>query len=137
EGATFESILRFGAERGQFVQAKDSADGREAWIKARMADHHSPGRRLIQPLSDGRWLQVQETRSRSGHIVGVRTDITDLKRAENLIKQQAERDPLTGLYNRRAMLERLTRCLTPGRGVGTGRVGALLIADLDDFKLVN
>jgi len=137
EGATFESILRFGVEQGQFLQAKDNMGGRDAWIEARLSDHRNPGKRLIQPLSDGRWLQVQETRSRSGHIVGVRTDITELKRAEGQIKRQAERDPLTGLHNRRAMLERLTRCLTPGRGVGTGRIGALLIMDLDDFKLVN
>ena len=49
------------------------------------------------------------------------------------LKRQAERDPLTGLYNRaaveRRIAEALERLTPPG--------GALLYADLDNFKAVN
>ncbi|MDR3474961.1 MAG: EAL domain-containing protein [Devosia sp.] len=135
EGTTFESILRHGLENGQFVQAKDSPAARQAWFEARMQDHRSPGRRLIQHLAGGRWLQVQEKQSQSVHTVGVCTDITELKLAERQMKLQAECDPLTGLYNRRAMLERLSRCLSSARQPVA--VGALILVDLDGFKLVN
>src|SRR5690606_33178918 len=74
-------------------------------------------------------------RSESGNTVGVRTDITDLKRAELIIKQQAERDPLTGLYNRSVLVNRLQRALT--RAQRGGYTGALVVADLDNFKMVN
>ena len=135
EGASFESILRYGVEQGQFTLSKETEASRQAWFEARMQDHRNPGRRLIQHLAGGRWLQVQERLSRSGYVVGVRTDITELKLAERQIKQQAERDPLTGLYNRRVVLDRLGRLLNAERQ--PTRLGALVLVDLDGFKSVN
>ena len=58
-------------------------------------------------------------------------DITPLKSQENLIKQQALEDPLTGLLNRRAFDSLLAEALAEGRGL------ALLLIDLDGFKPVN
>ena len=54
----------------------------EGWIDRRLqqhADSHGPS---VHALSDGRWMQVNEKRTRDGGIVGVYTDITSLKRAE-------------------------------------------------------
>lgn len=68
-------------------------------------------------------------------MVGVRTDITSLKRAELTIKNQAEHDPLTGLYNRSVLNDQLERAVQRARH--GGYCGALVIADLDDFKAVN
>lgn len=62
-------------------------------------------------------------------------DITPRKEKENLIRQQALEDPLTGLLNRRAFTqrigERLMECARNGSGM------ALLLIDLDGFKQVN
>lgn len=135
EGASFESILRYGLKHGQFLNVRDTEAARESWLSSRLKDHSTPGRTFIQHLSGDRWLQVQERRSPAGYVVGVRTDVTDLKRAERKIKEQAARDPLTGLYNRRAMLERLERALEGARR--DERAGALLLLDLDGFKQVN
>jgi len=135
EGATFESILRYGIDHGQFARIGSTRTEQDAWFEARLRDHHNPGRRWIQHLADDRWLQVQERVSRSGHVVGVRTDVTDLKLAERKIKQQAERDPLTGLYNRRVVLDRLGRLLASASQAE--RFGALVLVDLDGFKAVN
>ncbi|SEL47775.1 diguanylate cyclase (GGDEF) domain-containing protein [Blastococcus sp. DSM 46786] len=49
------------------------------------------------------------------------------------IREQARTDELTGLPNRRALLEHARTALTPG----TGRPVALLLLDLDGFKEVN
>ncbi len=134
-GVSFENILRFGVENGQFNLAKNTPEAREAWIAARMREHHNPGKKVLQQLSDGRWLQMRERQSRSGYVVGVRSDITDLKQAELVIKRQAEQDPLTGLFNRAVLLERLADAVAASER--TGRQGALMLVDLDDFKGVN
>jgi diguanylate cyclase (GGDEF)-like protein/PAS domain S-box-containing protein len=64
-------------------------------------------------------------------------DISDLKMAEAALARQATHDPLTGLPNRRHLLESLIEALSSlGRGPRTGTV-ALMFIDLDGFKLVN
>jgi diguanylate cyclase (GGDEF)-like protein/PAS domain S-box-containing protein len=64
-------------------------------------------------------------------------DITPLKVAEAALGRQATHDPLTGLPNRRLLLEALIDALQAlGRGHRTGTV-ALMFIDLDQFKMVN
>ncbi len=70
----------------------------------------------------------------SGVLVVTR-DLSDRKRAEDALAEQAVRDPLTGLANRTLLTERLNQALrrldgTPGRL-------AVLFLDLDRFKVVN
>ncbi|MDO8932624.1 MAG: ATP-binding protein, partial [Rhodocyclaceae bacterium] len=78
-GKTFETFLREGLARGNFVAAL----GREeAWLAERLAAHRNPGAPFDQQLPDGRWLRISEVRLSDGSIAGMRTDITALKRAE-------------------------------------------------------
>ncbi len=64
-------------------------------------------------------------------------DISQLKRAETALARQATHDPLTGLPNRRLLLDALIDALQLlGRGHRTGTV-ALMFIDLDQFKMVN
>ena len=135
KGRAFEDILRAGVEKGQFVLPADDPQSREEFIEARMKRHRSPGKPYNQHLTDGRWLQVNERLSATGHVVGVRTDITAIKQAEQRIRMQAQRDPLTGLYNRSVLFSKLTRQIENTRRAGTG--GALVVLDLDRFKEVN
>lgn len=134
-GIPFEDLIRELVAAGQFNLPANDPLARKAWIERRMKEHQKPGRAALQHLSDGRWLQVQERRSPSGFVVGVRTDITALKSAERQVKEQAERDPLTGLYNRRVLLARMARLSK--RKARTKSPGALVLIDLDHFKDVN
>ncbi len=77
-GATFEAIVRGGAERGQYVQAIGQVD---AWVAKRMAAHRTGNIVQEQQLDDGRWLRVVEHKMSDGHTVGFRVDITELKHA--------------------------------------------------------
>ena len=62
-------------------------------------------------------------------------DISDAKAAEVEIRQLAFYDPLTGLPNRRLLLDRLFQTLNTSSR--TGRMVALLFVDLDNFKTLN
>ena len=68
-------------------------------------------------------------------ILSFARDISEAKVAEEKIKDLAFYDPLTGLANRRLLLERLMpTAVTRTRG---NRKRALLFIDLDDFKTLN
>ena len=62
-------------------------------------------------------------------------DISDIRRAEAKLHELAYTDALTGLPNRLCALERLSRTLD-SLGPGSGELAVLLL-DLDDFKIVN
>ncbi len=84
------------------------------------------------------WTTVATVRGARGettHYVVTMTDVTDRKRAEKEIVNLAYYDRLTGLPNRRLLRDRLEQALV-GSG-RSGRHGALLFIDLDNFKLVN
>ncbi|MDJ0946130.1 MAG: PAS domain S-box protein [Kiloniellales bacterium] len=85
-GARFEEIIRYGAERGQYAEALGRV---EDFVRERMALHRDPGAPLEQQLGDGRWLRIEERRTEDGGVVGIRTDITELKGREARLQQQA------------------------------------------------
>ena len=69
------------------------------------------------------------------HYIGQHIDITERKAAEEKIHNLAFYDPLTQLPNRRLLMDRLQHALAAcGR---SGRLGALLFIDLDNFKTLN
>jgi len=76
-GTRFETVLREGARRGLYRVAPEALEG---WIEDRLALHRDGGPPAEVQLRDGRWLRIEERRTSDGGTVGVRTDITDLKR---------------------------------------------------------
>jgi CheY-like chemotaxis protein len=77
-GARLSDTLREGVRRGDYPDAV----GREgAWLAARMARlAAATGERHEQQLADGRWLMIEERRTSDGGVIGLRVDITALKR---------------------------------------------------------
>ncbi|MBI3382106.1 MAG: diguanylate cyclase [Aquabacterium sp.] len=63
------------------------------------------------------------------------TDITDRVQMEERVRQFAYHDALTGLPNRRLLMDRLG--LAMARHKRTGQHGALMFLDLDNFKPLN
>ena len=84
------------------------------------------------------WLTITAVRSPSGdisHSVIAFSDISQRKAAEAEIERLAYFDSLTGLPNRRLLMDRLR--LIQSACVRTGHNGALLLIDLDNFKTLN
>jgi signal transduction histidine kinase/CheY-like chemotaxis protein len=77
-GNTFDEIMREGALRGQYPQAGEDIETFLAESKAFHLSNQPPMERL---LPDGRWVLITERRTPDGGTVGIRTDITALKRA--------------------------------------------------------
>lgn len=67
--------------------------------------------------------------------VATLTDITMSKAAADEIQSLAFFDPLTGLPNRRLLIDRLNHALASSSR--SGKQGALLFLDLDHFKMLN
>ncbi len=85
-----------------------------------------------------KWLSITAVKTRDGvitHYVGSHIDITERKAAEVDIYHKAFYDLLTGLPNRRLLLERLQQVLVVS--ARSGRESALLFIDLDNFKTLN
>jgi len=85
-GTTFESIIRWAAERGYI---KDAEGRVEEWIAERLEQHRSPGPPQIQQRGNGRWVMVSERRTEDGGTVSVYSDITELKRREQDLTEKS------------------------------------------------
>ena len=84
------------------------------------------------------WLTITGVADSDGtltHYVGSFFDITERKKAEQDIHQLAFYDPLTKLPNRRLLLDRLQHALASS--ARSGRYGAIMFIDLDNFKTIN
>lgn len=84
------------------------------------------------------WLTINGVRDAQGkitHYVSTFSDISNLKVAESEIHNLAFYDPLTGLPNRRLLLNRINKACAAGKR--SGKYGALLIIDIDHFKTLN
>ncbi len=105
------------------------------------APHFESEHRML--CSDGsyRWFLTRgvAVRDRNGEptrMAGSMSDITDRKQAEELLRQRALHDALTGLPNRTLFLDRLAFSLARSTREFDHRC-AVLFLDLDRFKRIN
>lgn len=78
-GRSFAEVIRAGAEDGQFPHAVGRVD---AWMEERLKHHGEAEELHEQLLEGGRWVRVAERRMENGWRVGIRTDITEIRRAQ-------------------------------------------------------
>jgi diguanylate cyclase (GGDEF)-like protein/PAS domain S-box-containing protein len=90
-GITFEESLRIGLARGEIPEA---AGREEEWIEDRLVRHALPCSSQERQLTDGRWILVEERRTSDGGSIGIRLDITDIKRREASFRLLFDSNPL-------------------------------------------
>ena len=81
-GTSYEEIIRAAAESGVIAAALEHT---EHWLAERFEKHRNPAGPYEQERVDGRWLKISERQTGEGGIVGVFTDITELKEANALV----------------------------------------------------
>jgi PAS domain S-box-containing protein len=115
-GTPYETLIRSAAEQGLVEDAKGRV---EAWVAERLARHRQAGEAHVQRRSDGRWIHINERRTAEGGTVAVYTNITEIKRAEEELREarrQAElANQLVSEKNRalEALSTKLSKYLSP------------------------
>jgi diguanylate cyclase (GGDEF)-like protein/PAS domain S-box-containing protein len=84
---------------------------------------------------DESWTLVCDEQGAPHSILKVGSDVTEKRAAEEQIRRLAYYDTLTGLPNRRLLMDRLKQMIL--RNERHGRNGALLFIDMDNFKSLN
>jgi diguanylate cyclase (GGDEF)-like protein len=92
--------------------------------------------RYLDSAGELHWLEWASVPLGDEHVIyAVARDVTERKALEDELERLSQRDPLTGLFNRRSFDEALDRQLAYTRRYGSG--GAVLVIDLDRFKQIN
>jgi diguanylate cyclase (GGDEF)-like protein/PAS domain S-box-containing protein len=81
-------------------------------------------------------VEVGASALADGRILALVRDITARKQSEEVLRTQSVVDELTGVYNRRGFLQAAERELRFAGG-SAGQTVLLLMADLDNLKLIN
>ena len=106
----------------------------------RTGDPYSVEFRILERDGAVRWIAtygkcVFNSTGAPVRMLGVSQDITEPKQAQDEIQKLAFTDALTGLPNRRLLIDRLKHALATS--ARSQREGALLFIDLDNFKTLN
>lgn len=138
---TFSDIIRHchRARTGMIVATDDIED----WLRTVNTKRRQAPERVFEiDLQDGRWFWATEVTFDGGWLMLTLSDITQLKANERTLRQArdaaihwAETDALTGLHNRRFIMERLTELVQASRVSKASLCAALL--DVDHFKTIN
>jgi adenylate cyclase len=83
-GTSFETLIRNAAEQGLIEEANGRVD---EWVSERLAKHRQSLEPHVQRRADGIWVHINERKTTEGGTVAVYTNITEIKRAEEEIRQ--------------------------------------------------
>lgn len=126
------SMFSSGRHEPSFYQQMWHAIRNEGHWQGEIWDRRSDGK------LHAKWLTISVIRHPDGstfRYLGQFSDITEKKRKDDLIWTQANYDALTGLPNRSLLTDRLHQAMSSG--MRSGRYGALISLDLDQFKRLN
>ncbi|MGR0184735.1 PAS-domain containing protein [Azospirillum aestuarii] len=87
-GITFESLIRRAAAAGHYPDCGPGDIDR--WVEREMERHRNPQGPQVLRIGDGRWFKIEERRTSDGGYVGLRTDISELKRREQELAHKSD-----------------------------------------------
>ncbi len=85
-GVHFRELLLASVRNGGISIPPDQV---ESWIQSCLRQRREADSTFESELAFGKWLKISERRTSDGRIVGVHTDITELKEREHLINQKS------------------------------------------------
>jgi len=140
-GATEESLTKHGCRRPitDFIGNEENSELFARHFKVVLTGQAVRFECFIRPPGAvARWIEVSisKVNLEAGNMfIGVARDRTEKKKTEELIWQQTNFDPLTGLANRRMFKNRLEQDIKKSHRANLPL--ALMMLDLDRFKEVN
>jgi diguanylate cyclase (GGDEF)-like protein/PAS domain S-box-containing protein len=118
-------------DRVELARIREALERKEQ-VTAELVNYTRDGKRFWMEMSIA---PVTDAARKITHFVAVQRDVTARKQTEAEIERLAFFDQLTGLPNRRLLVDRLQHALSVA--VRNGKIGALLFIDLDNFKTLN
>ena len=100
DGVHFEDMVRHSIMRMLGTEAFPTTEDVEAYVVKRMEAFRQLDTIAERQLESGRWVRISDRKTSDGGIVGIRTDITDLKTRESELKKQTK---ITALLNKVAV----------------------------------
>jgi PAS domain S-box-containing protein len=93
EGLPFETLLRHGVERGQYVEALGQEN---TWLSNRLSRRAALDSNHFeeQRLPGERYIRLEDTRLATGGSISVAVDVTDIKRREASFRLLFENNPV-------------------------------------------
>jgi diguanylate cyclase (GGDEF)-like protein/PAS domain S-box-containing protein len=88
-----------------------------------------------EPIFKSSFVPIKNKNGSVEKLMGITEDITERKKAEEYIRNFAFYDTLTQLPNRRLLNDRLGQAMAASKR--SGRYGAVMFMDLDNFKPLN
>lgn len=98
-GIQFQHLIRVGVGRGVYGEAQADPD---AWIAARLERHLSPNLPWELRYKNS-WRQITERRTAAGGIISLHRDITERKRAEQVLRARAQQNAAVAELGRLAL----------------------------------
>lgn len=129
--AKLADTLRTGVARGDYP---DAIGREEAWLTERIDKLMNPtGERHEQRLADGRWLMIEERRTSDGGVIGLRVDITAMKRQAAALEDALHRAEAASHAKSEFVADMSHELRTPLNGV-MGLVQALEKTELSEAQ---
>jgi len=138
---TWDDIMRrcHRLRQGVLIETDDI----EAWLaEVKQRYRGRPVRSFASDLVDGRWIWVTESLQPDGWLLTLLVDVSPLKASETSAQRARDeavrlslRDPLTDLFNRRHLFDRLHSLLDDAHAMRWPLTVAML--DIDHFKHIN
>jgi len=121
--AQFQSLMRQVIESGQV-----------GVMEFQLRPEHCPGLKQLG-LAEPRWYGSRWVLSEEKEVVVVLSDQTEQKRLARKLTTQAQRDPLTGAYNRRALVPVLE--MSVAQALRYDGASSVLLIEIDQLKEIN
>lgn len=127
-----ESIVDLSyVDKAEFLEAEKILLRTGEWSKE-VAQKRKDGGEIFAEVH---WTLVRDDKGQPLSVLCINTDITQRKVAAGEIRQLAFYDQLTHLPNRSLMQDRLQHAIATS--TRTGKYGAVLFIDIDNFKTIN